>query len=105
MTKLNYISAVILLAAASVAHAQTATPAPRVPGNQGTTGVDKDKTEDSADKTTEDADSKNTESADQQQIRERQQERIRNRYEGTKIERPSSQDKVDRPGSTGRPGK
>jgi len=46
MTKLNYISAVILLAAASVAHAQTATTAPKLPGDQGAASVNKNLTKD-----------------------------------------------------------
>lgn len=56
MTKLNYISAVVLLAAASVAHAQTPPTAPKLPGDQGVTSVDKNLAKDPDNKGLQNAD-------------------------------------------------
>lgn len=97
MTKLNYISAVVLLAAASVAHAQPPTTAPRLPGDQGAASVDKNLAKD--------PDNKGLQNADEQlkKNRAKHAEQLKKRSEKheekmeKKTERAESHGTMERP--------
>lgn len=103
MTKLNYISAIVLLAAASVAHAQTTTP--KLPGDQGAASVDKNLAKD--------PDNKGLQNADEQlkKNKAKHAEQLKKRTEKhedmmeKKAERKESREKMERPGKVERPDK
>jgi Skp family chaperone for outer membrane proteins len=97
MTKLNYISAVVLLAAASAAHAQTATTAPKLSGDQGAASVGKNLAKD--------PDNKGLQNADEQlrKNRAKHAEQLKKRSEKheekmeKKTEHAESHDTMERP--------
>jgi len=110
MTKLSYISAVILLAAASAAHAQTPAATPKLPGDQGAASVDKNLAKDPDNKGLLNADEqlkknkakhaeqmkKRTEKHDDQMEKKTERTESHERMERAgKIERP---EKMERPG-------
>lgn len=114
MTKLNYISAVVLLAAASVAHAQTAATAPKLPGDQGATSVNRNLAKDPDNKGLQNAAEqlKENKAKHAAQRTEKQEDKMEKKSEraesrekmerADKIEHPS---KVERPEKIERPGK
>lgn len=117
MTKLNYISAVVLLAAASVAHAQTPATAPKLPGDQGAASVNKNLAKDPDNKGLLNADEqlKKNKAKHAEQLKkrtEKQEDRMEKKSEraesrekmerADKIEHPSKverAEKMERPGN------
>ena len=111
MTKLNYISAVVLLAAASVAHAQTPTTAPKLPGDQGAASVDKNLAKDPDNKGLLNADEQlkknKAKHAEQMKKRtEKHEDQMEKKIERTENhERMERTGKIERPEKMERPGK
>ena len=105
MIKVNYISAVILFAVATVAHAQTATITPKLPGDQGAASVDKNLAKDPNNKGLQNADEqlkKNKEKHAEQM--EKRSEKHEDKIE-KKSERTENHDKIERPEKMERTGK
>jgi Skp family chaperone for outer membrane proteins len=107
MTKLSYISAVILLAAASAAHAQTPAATPKLPGDQGAASVDKNLAKDPDNKGLLNADEQLTKHAEQMKKRtEKHDDQMEKKTERSgnheKMERAG---KIERPEKMERPGK
>lgn len=112
MTKLNYISAVILLAAASVAHAQSTT---KLPGDQGSASVNKNLAKDPDNKGLQNADeqlrkneAKHTEQLEKRTEKREEHMKKKADHKEIKTEGHEAKDrpaKVERPEKMERPGK